>query len=382
MIQEISKGKALLIVNIGSGKNRKRRVKTVTYKTKRELRNMYDDFEAEVKKVPHNEITVKQLVDNYIRKKSALGIKATTIRGYRTCAQRLDSLLGGFSADSLTTYQLENFVALNVDKSFKGYSPKTIANTISLLSSAYEDAIRTGQLSHNPCRNVTLPKRDRKEIEVFSEDEIRRFVQALESERIDYKVGYKLCLFCGLRRSEVLGLKEENINLEERTISIVRTRHRVNGELVEQDPKTARSRRTLALPEFLVSDVAELLEARHSFQYEQSPYLIQDGFGNEMNPSSFTRQIHLIEEKAGLPKLSVHGLRHTFASMLNSQQIDIARISAELGHSNISTTLNVYTHVFGGATASSRGIADAISSKFGDSATFLPQGGNKKTAEH
>ena len=381
MIQEISKGKALLIVNIGSGKNRKRRVKTVTYKTKRELRDMYDDFEAEVKRTPRNGLTVKQLVDNFIRKKSALGIKATTVRGYKTCAQRLDSFLGGFSADSLTTYQLENFVALSVDKSSKGYSAKTIANTISLLSSAYEDAIRTGQLSHNPCRNVTLPKRDRKEIEVFSEEEIRKFVQALESERIDYKVGYKLCLFCGLRRSEVLGLKEENIDLENRTISIVRTRHRVNGESVEQDPKTARSRRTLALPEILVADIEELLEARRSFQYEQSPYLIQDGFGNEMNPSSFTRQIHLIEERAGLPKLSVHGLRHTFASMLNSQQIDIARISAELGHSNISTTLNVYTHVFGGATASSRGIADAISSKFGNPATFLPQGENKKTAE-
>ncbi len=382
MIQEIGKGKALLIVNIGSGKNRKRRVKTVTYKTKRELRNMYDDFEAEVKRTPRNGITVKQLVDNYIRKKSALGIKATTVRGYKTCAQRLDSFLGGFSADSLTTYQLENFVALSVDKSSKGYSSKTIANTISLLSSAYEDAIRTGQLSHNPCRNVTLPKRDRKEIEVFSEEEIRKFVQALESERIDYKVGYKLCLFCGLRRSEVLGLKEENIDLENRTISIVHTRHRVNGESVEQDPKTARSRRTLALPEVLVADIGELLESRHSFQYEQSPYLIQDGFGNEMNPSSFTRQIHFIETKAGLPMLSVHGLRHTFASMLNSQQIDIARISAELGHSNISTTLNVYTHVFGGATASSRGIADAISSKFGNPATFLPQGENKKTAEH
>lgn len=381
MIQEISKGKALLIVNIGSGKNRKRRVKTVTYKTKRELRDMYDDFEAEVKKTPRNGLTVKQLVDNFIRKKSALGIKATTVRGYKTCAQRLDSFLGGFSADSLTTYQLENFVALSVDKSSKGYSAKTIANTISLLSSAYEDAIRTGQLAHNPCRNVTLPKRDRKEIEVFSEEEIRKFVQALESERIDYKVGYKLCLFCGLRRSEVLGLKEENIDLENRTISIVHTRHRVNGESVEQDPKTARSRRTLALPEILVADIEELLEARHSFQYEQSPYLIQDGFGNEMNPSSFTRQIHFIETKAGLPMLSVHGLRHTFASMLNSQQIDIARISAELGHSNISTTLNTYTHVFGGATASSRGIADAISSKFGNPATFLPQGENKKTAE-
>lgn len=378
MIQEIGKNKALLIVNIGSGKNRKRKVKTVTFKTKRELRQMYDDFEVEIKKTPRNGITVKELVDNYIRKKDMLGLKATTIRGYKTCAERIESLLGEFSADSLTTYQLENFVALGVDKSSKKYSAKTMANTIGLLSSAYDDAIRTGQLARNPCINVTLPKRERKEIEVFNEEQIRQFVLALNDERIDYRVGYKLCLFCGLRRSEVLGLKEEDIDLENKTISIVHTRHRVDGQLVEQDPKTARSRRTLALPEFLISDLSELIEARHDFEYEQSPYLIQDGFGKEMNPSSFTRQIHRIEERAGLPHLSVHGLRHTFASLLNSQQIDIARISAELGHSNITTTLNIYTHVFGGASASSRGIADAISSKFSESATFLPQSGKEK----
>ena len=378
MIQEIGKNKALLIVNIGSGKNRKRKVKTVTFKTKRELRQMYDEFEAEIKKTPRNGITVRELVDNYIRKKDMLGLKATTIRGYKTCAERIESLLGKFSADSLTTYQLENFVALGVDKSSKKYSAKTMANTIGLLSSAYDDAIRTGQLAHNPCINVTLPKRERKEIEVFNEEQIRQFVLALNDERIDYRVGYKLCLFCGLRRSEVLGLKEEDIDLENKTISIVHTRHRVDGQLVEQDPKTARSRRTLALPEFLISDLSELIEARHDFEYEQSPYLIQDGFGKEMNPSSFTRQIHRIEERVGLPHLSVHGLRHTFASLLNSQQIDIARISAELGHSNITTTLNIYTHVFGGASASSRGIADAISSKFSESATFLPQSGKEK----
>lgn len=381
MIKEVGKGKALLIVNIGSGEKRKRRVKTVRYSTKRELRRMYDEFESQVKRVPTGVMSVAELLDNYINKKSALGIKATTVRGYRICAERIVASIGELSADSLTTYHLENFVAENAYNGSVGYSPKTIANTISLLSSAYEDAIRTGRLYSNPCKNVSLPKRDKKEIEVFDENQIRIFVHALEDERIDFRVGYKLCLFCGLRRSEVLGLKREDIDLVSKEISITHTRHRVDGKLVEQDPKTARSRRTLALPELLVPDIEELLSERDSFEYEQSSYLIQDGFGNEMNPSSFTRYIHTIEKKAGLPSLSVHGLRHTFASMLNSQQIDIARISAELGHSNISTTLNVYMHVFGRASESSRGIADVISAKFGSFATNVPHQSIIKTAE-
>ena len=99
-----------------------------------------------------------------------------------------------------------------------------------------------------------------------------------------------------------------------------------------------------------------------------------------MNPGSLTNHITRIEKNNNLPLITVHGLRHTFASMLNSEGIDIARISAELGHSNITTTLNVYTHVFGGTSASSRGIADALNKKI-THATSAPLSENKKTAE-
>ena len=88
-------------------------------------------------------------------------------------------------------------------------------------------------------------------------------------------------------------------------------------------------------------------------------------------PSQFFRttgftpaSMHLVA-KVCLKCRALH-FRHTFASLLNSEGVDIARISAELGHSNITTTLNVYTHVFGGASASSRGIADVISSKINE----------------
>lgn len=111
-------------------------------------------------------------------------------------------------------------------------------------------------------------------------------------------------------------------------------------------------------------------------------FLIAQYFGQPMFPATFTNHLPRIEKANGLPLVSVHGLRHTFASMLNSDGVDIARISRELGHSNITTTLNVYTHVFGGATASSRGIAEGINKRFQVLGTNEAQARNEKASEY
>ena len=170
------------------------------------------------------------------------------------------------------------------------------------------------------------------------------------------------------------------MNLPFKSISINKTRHFVEGKEIIQDTKTEKSRRNLAIPDLVADHIKALIDKHHAIRYEHTDWLIQDGFGQPMNPGVLTNHILSFEKKNGLPHISVHGLRHTFASMLNSEGIDIARISAELGHSNITTTLNVYTHVFGGASASSRGIADALNKKL-DSATSVPLSDNIKTAE-
>ena len=376
MIEVIDKHTAKLIVNIGSGKTRKRRTKKVAYSGKRELERLYREFEAECKRAPIVKLTVKELVDSYIKNRELLGAKATTIKGYKAAAKRVNSRFDGVSAGSLTTYQIDDFVA---DMANSGLSPKTIINTISILNSAYDRAVRSGQLSSNPCKYVTLPKKKKPEIITFSNDELVKFWNKLCEERLDYKVGYELCLFCGMRRSEVLGLRENDISIPFGSITISNTRHRIEGdEDIVQDTKTAQSHRALAVPEFVIEDIDKLIEEHHANPYNDTDYLIQNGFGQPMSPSTFTKYIKIIEDKAGLPPVSVHGLRHTFASMLNSEGVDIARISAELGHSTIGTTLNIYTHVFGNVSASSRGIADSINEKFNKSATFTPPSETKK----
>jgi integrase len=380
MIEKLGKNKAKLIVNIGSGKNRRRKSKVVTYTTKKELEKMYRDFESEIRHNPLVDTTVEELVQSYIRSRKPLGVEATTIAGYETAAERIYPRLGSICAKDLTSYQVQEFIADMGEK----YAPKTIRNTESLLSSAYDNAVRLGQLASNPCKLVTLPEKEDSKIDIFTEEEIKRFLNALRDTRLDYKVAYELALFCGLRRSEICGLREEHISIPFKTITIEETRHRVNGKNVVQTTKTATSHRHLAVPDFVMEDIKALLKEHQRFQYRRTDYLIQDGFGQPINPSTITAAIYRIEDKANLPHVSPHDLRHTFASMLNNAHVDIAMISRELGHSNISITLNTYTHVFGNVAESSRGIADSLNDKFDtnrQSATFLPLSENEKTAE-
>lgn len=380
MIEYISKGKAKLIVSVGSGKSRKRKARTVTYTSKRELERMHQRFIDEVHHNPLIDTTVDELLDMYIRSRKSLGVEATTIKGYETAAKRIYSRFDGINASELTSYQVQAYVADMHDI----YSAKTIRNTISLLSSAYDNAIRLGQLEKNPCKFVTLPKKEQAKIEIFTEEEVNKFLRALNDVRLDYKVAYELALFCGLRRSEVLGLREEHINIAFKTLTVEQTRHRVDGKTVIQPTKTESSHRHLAIPDFVLEDIKELIAKHNSVPYEHTDYLIQDGYGKPLNPTTLTAAIYRIEDSAGLPHVSPHDLRHTFASMLNANGVDIAMISRELGHSNIGITLNTYTHVFGNVAESSRGIADTLNSKFDKtykSAPILPLSENEKTAE-
>lgn len=191
MIEQMGKNKAKLIVNIGSGNNRKRRTKVVTYSGKKDLQNQYKEFEAECKRLPLADMTLLRLVKKYIEKRDALGVKATTIRGYNLCYERIEEYFTTEPAKKITTYDIDQYITYLVGKKL---SPKTISNTISLISTSYNDAIKAGLLEHNPCTNATRPKASKKEITVFDDESVYAFMKVLDKERLDYKVGYELAI--------------------------------------------------------------------------------------------------------------------------------------------------------------------------------------------
>ena len=378
MIQDLGKGKYRFIVSTGSGQNRRRFCKTIECKHKRDLQRLYVEYETECQQDPLTDITVKQLLKDYIKHCKALGRKATTIRGYEIAVERIYPSVDKILAKDCTTYRLEKIVA---QMSENGLSSKSIKNTMMVVSAAYRHAIKTGQLEDNPCERLTLPKVTPREIRILYKDEIPDFVFAIQDEPLDDKVAYELALFMGLRRSEILGLREADIDIVNGIIDIHNTRHRVGSEDIEADTKTKRSTRTLAMPDIVLIDIAKLMQMHREFKYEKSDFLIQDGFGNAINPQALASRLTRMEEKKKLPHVSLHGLRHTYASMLNENGVDMARISAELGHGNITTTANVYTHIFKTPTQSSRGIASAVDQIVGELPKNLPNSENEKPSE-
>lgn len=306
-IRYLSRTKAKLIVSIGSASkgNRKQWTKIVTITGKKDAERQYRAFELECSASTMTADSVGDLLDAYIDMQRIKGIKETTLTGYESYAKRLKLAFKGIKAKELTPYQIEKFIASAVKgEPKKGYpkkaSPKTIKGYISLLSSSYKMAIRNKMLMYNPCDAVVIPKQKKPDIVVLTKDEVNAFVDALEDTTLDLKVCYELALFCGLRRSEIMGLMNGDVNVLWRTIKITRTRHRMHCEDIIQDTKTERSRRIVSVPEFVMYDIVRLMKAHEEDPYIENPFLIQ--YASEpMRPDYAKRQIKEFTKSHGLP---------------------------------------------------------------------------------
>ena len=166
----------------------------------------------------------------------------------------------------------------------------------------------------------------------------------------------ELALFCGLRRSEILGLQYSDVS---DTVTISKVRHRVGDKDVVSTPKTASSNRTLALPSFLQNHIKEL-KIEQSKRPAHSDYLIQDDFGQPVTQWWVRSHLDDLISENDLPHVTMHGLRHTCASMLIAKGVPIADVSAQLGHSSIDITLRTYTHLFTDPTTASRHISNVM----------------------
>ena len=351
-IEYLDKTHAKLVVTRGSGKNRERKVKRITYTSKRDAKNQYDAFLASVTFGINDKMTVKELLDWYIEKFKESGGKETTAQGYTSAADSISSVIGKRKASELELRDIDNFVK----KQKKKYSPKTIKNQISLLNIAYKDAIKRGVLVKNPCEYATIPRQKKPTIEILSDSDFQKFLKALDSMDFDFKVMCELALFCGLRRSEILGLRHGDVT---NTVTINKVRHRINGKDLVDTPKTVTSNRTLAVPQFIQNHVAELIEQQKS-RPAHGDYLIQDGFGEPVSQWWVRDHMDKLISENNLPHVTMHGLRHTCASMLIAKGVPIADVSAQLGHSSIDITLRAYTHLFTDATTASKHISDVM----------------------
>lgn len=249
-----------------------------------------------------------------------------------------------------------------------GVSANTVIHRHANIRKALQYAYKTGLINTNPADKIERPKKQKFVGDFYNEKELEHLFEVVRGDPIE--LGVILAAFYGLRRSEAVGLKWDAIDFEKKTITIKHTVTQVcvdgKSTVIEKDrTKTKSSYRTLPL-------VAPFEQLLHKLKAEQeqnrmlcgkayckkdSEYVYVNSIGELVKPGYVTQHFPLILEKNGLRKIRFHDLRHSCASLLFANGVSLKEIQEWLGHSDISTTSNIYTHLdFSSKVASANAI--------------------------
>lgn len=303
-----------------------------------------------------------------------------TQENYKQMAPRVCGSIGHLYMHKITPRQVQKFInslgeaGANQTHPDRGLSPKSIKNHLSFISAVFAYAVKMGMLQYNPCRAVTLPPLETgKEKICYTLEEAQTFLDALADAPIKWQVFFSLALFGGFRREELCGFEFDDFDMEQHTVSVRRASLYTPKEGIFTAPtKTTKSRRTLKLPAWIFVLVKQLRVEQTlqrlalGDQWHECGRLFTKLDGTPMGPHYAYQWLKVFCTEKGLPFYGVHQFRHLNASLLIYNGEDVRAVSAALGHSQTTTTLNIYTHTF--ETAQARAcdaLADALPVKFG-----------------
>ena len=242
----------------------------------------------------------------------------------------------------------------NGSKTKKPLSGKTILEHHRLLRAMLHKAVYWQLIVANPAERVQSPKARKPKRKSYDDEQTKILLENLEQLSIEdtkYKVAIILTVFTGVRLGELMGLEWQDVDFKNGIISINRSsQYLADMGVFTKVPKTESSIREIAIPEFIISLLEEYklwYEEQKSIYGElwtNSDRLFVQADGKPMHPSTISKWFVKYVGQIGLPVINFHGLRHTNASLLVAQNVDIAVISARLGHAQISTTLDFYVH--------------------------------------
>lgn len=233
-------------------------------------------------------------------------------------------------------------------------SPKMVNQVHIVLSGAFKHALRMELIYRNPVALVSAPSVKRPEIDPPEVSSVRTMLeQARQDGHILYPAMH-LIAYTGMRRGEGMGLRWQNVNLEEGTIRVEISRVQSRVGIIQESPKTDSGRRTINLDagtvEVLRDHRERQLEMREQMGelFHDGGWVFADELGNPINPKQLYDTVKRYGHRVGDPRMTVHNLRHFHASMLLKNRENPVVVSKRLGHSKVSITLDVYAHVLPG----------------------------------
>lgn len=311
-------------------------------------------------------ITFRQLAEEWFELIEQTGVqKQSSIELMKTFRPRVYEAIGGTEVRRITYRQIQNFIlGLSREGANKrtghALAAKTQNNYLYFISDVMNYAIKCGIILNNPCRNITVAKEEKIEKDIYSLDELQKLIRLIDDEApTKFKLYFLLMAHLGLRRGEVMGLEFGDFDLKNQTVSINRTsnyRNKVTG-IYTSTPKTKYSRRTLHFPAYLVDILEELRSelneqrAACGDQWHESDRLFVTWCGKPLHPNIPYKWLNTFCDSHGIAFKGLHSFRHAFATQAITNGADIATVSSLLGHSQTSTTLNIYTHAVQKANA-------------------------------
>jgi integrase len=303
-------------------------------------------------------LTVKQLLqDHWLPIKEAEGSKPNTIAYHRYAAGWIIDRIGGLRVEALTPGTVAKMVAAMRTSATAtgktGLSARSVQAAVGTLKAATAWAARIRLVSVDPLAEFHRPniRGEAQAVKAWDVSQARQFLNSVADDR--FAVLWALMITRGLRRGELAGLKWSAIDLDNGTLSVRSARVVVKGQVLESSTKSGYGR-MVPLDDRLVNGFRALRDAQASEAviaveaYQDHVYVMADALGRPMHPDSISRRFDALVAKTGVPRITVHGLRHTAGTLMLADGVPTKVVSDLLGHSSPVITLSIYAHVLPG----------------------------------
>lgn len=318
------------------------------FKTKAECKEALAIMEASIAKGEYFEET-KTTLESYLKKwleNIKHNITESTYEFYKNQSMILIKDLGSVKLDKLKAMQIQSFLTSKVNEGIVNNT--TVRHYYNVLNIALNQAVKWQLIQSNPCRAVEAPKPSKPKIEVLKPNEVVTLLEYTKTS--DFKVMYiplLLAATCGMRRGEVLGLQWQDIDLNNKILRVANSYTKVGkiNKLVE--PKTVLSVRTIALLPSTAEALREYKDNRKVIKLnkDEPDFVCCWEDGSPLKPDYVSHTLRKLLKRCDLPLIRFHDLRHTHATLLLMQGVNVKVVSERLGHSKINMTLDTYSHV-------------------------------------
>jgi integrase len=317
--------------------NGKRRSKSG--KTQKQVRDWLIKQRSQVKDglyVEDDKITLGEFIDRYMNDVAIHNLRPTTLQTHLSLIRNhINPELGRIRMSVLRPDHVQRFYSKKLKS---GLSKRTVQYLHTIIHKVLNQAMKWGLVIRNVSDLVDAPSPKRKAFKTWDTSQVKLFLEKVSDHRW-YPI-YIIAIYCGMRKGEILGLHRDDIDLDAGIIQVRHTLQYVVGKgLLISEPKTEKAKRPITIPPSAVEELKPFVEG-----IKDNQLLFTTSTRNPISPRNVIRHFKSVIIEAGLPNIRFHDLRHTHASLLLEAGVHPKVVQERLGHSQISLTLDTYSH--------------------------------------